>query len=216
MSTDVHAALRSLPFLHLDHIDLAVLARRPRGLRALALRGQFVGHRRLAGDRLVLARGPGALGLDQAGQLVLTVEAHQRVLLRDRGAGVAGDLARLDAAAADLLPPRDVGAPERVRSKAGEVEARIVLVRSLRLDRPRGLLQRLPDAGIPPGQREILVLREDPIVWTLALQARDPLGVARRQPAQRQRPLALGRLGHVDVATAVALLDFDDALACSK
>jgi len=75
-----------------------------------------------------LGRGLGSLGLDQSRELVLALQADQRVLLRDGGAGVTGDLARLDTAAADLLPPRDVGAPERVRSEAGEVEARIVLI----------------------------------------------------------------------------------------
>ena len=98
------------------------------------------------------------------------LQSDQRVLLRDGGAGVAGDLARLDAAAADLLPPRDVGAPQGVRSKAGEVEATVLLGRAVRADRPRRLLERLPDAGVPSRLREVLVLREDPIVRSLAFR----------------------------------------------
>ena len=45
------------------------------------------------------------------------------VLFRDLRVGVAGDLAGLDAAAADFLPPGDVGAPQGVGPEAGEVAA---------------------------------------------------------------------------------------------
>jgi hypothetical protein len=156
---------------------------------------------------LALLRRLRSLVLDAPRLFVLAVQLDERVLLRDRGAREPCDLARLDAAAADLLPPRDVGAPERVLAEAREVEAKVVRASGLLLDGARRLLQCLADAGVPPGQAEILVLREDPIVRSLALQARDLFRVPRRQAAQRQRPLALGRLGHVDVAPAVALLD---------
>ncbi len=52
---------------------------------------------------------------------------------------MAGDLGCLDGAAADLLPPRDVGAAEGVRSQAGEV-ATLVL---------GGLVECVADAGVP-------------------------------------------------------------------
>ena len=108
-----------------------------------------------------------ALVLDAARQFVLPLQPRQCVLLRDRGAGVPRDLARLDAAAADLLPPRDVGAPERVRSKAGEVESQIVRASTLRLDGARRVLQCLADAGVSPGEAEIVLPREDPSLGPL-------------------------------------------------
>jgi hypothetical protein len=61
------------------------------------------------------------------------------------------------------------------RKRAWEVEALIVLLRSL------GLIDRAACAS-----------------------GRDPLGVTRRQPAPAS-PLALGRLGYVDIAPALAL-----------
>ena len=96
--------------------------------------------------------------------------------------------------------------------KPGKSRPRSSLGAPSALDRPRRLLERLPDAGVPSGRAEILVLREDPIVRSLASEARDPLLVPLGQAAQRQRALALGGLGHVDIAPAVALLDPDDAL----
>ena len=42
-------------------------------------------------------------------QFVLALDADERVLIRNRAAGVAGDLAGLDGGGADLLPPPDVG-----------------------------------------------------------------------------------------------------------
>ena len=51
------------------------------------------------------------------------IQLHDRVLLGDLRVGVAGDLAGLDAAAADFLLPGDIGAAEGVRPKAGEVAA---------------------------------------------------------------------------------------------
>jgi hypothetical protein len=61
--------------------------------------------------------------LDGARQLVLPLQLDDRVLLRDLRVGVAGNLAGFDAAAADFLPSRDIGAAQGVRPKAGEVAA---------------------------------------------------------------------------------------------
>jgi len=48
--------------------------------------------------------------LNSARQFVLPFQLHDCVLFRDLRVGVAGDLAGFDAAAANFLPPRDVGA----------------------------------------------------------------------------------------------------------
>jgi len=78
------------------------------------------------------------------------------------GARVAGNLARLDAAAADLLPPRDVSAPQAVRPEGCGIMARCEILplplrrRLLGVDRdhlrPLLLLS-------PPRPRHLLALR---------------------------------------------------------
>jgi hypothetical protein len=53
--------------------------------------------------------------LNPAREFVLPFQLRNGVLLCDLHVRMAGDLAGLDAAAADLLPPRDIGAPQGVR-----------------------------------------------------------------------------------------------------
>ena len=62
---------------------------------------------------------------------------------------MAGNLRGLNTRSADLLPPRDIGAPEGVRTETGEIA-------SLGSRRP---LQSLAYAGIP--QREAAAVRPD-------------------------------------------------------
>jgi hypothetical protein len=88
-----------------------------------------------------------------------------------------------------LLPPTscrhvNLGAAQGVRSKAGEVEARVLLGRAVRTDRPCRLLESLPDAGVPSRRAEVFVLREDPIVRSLASESVDPILVPQGQAAQ--------------------------------
>ena len=59
-----------------------------------------------------LPRGPCELLLDSPRQLVLPLRRDERVLTRHLEAAVAGDFGGFDGAAADLLPPGDVGAAE--------------------------------------------------------------------------------------------------------
>src|SRR5579862_2864790 len=59
----------------------------------------------------------GALLLDPTSQVLLALQRHQRVLLRDLCLRVPGDLRRLDAAGADLLPPGNIGAAKTMRPK---------------------------------------------------------------------------------------------------
>ena len=63
-----------------------------------------------------------APALNPARQFVLPLQLDDCVLLGDLGVGVAGDLAGLDAAAADFLPPRDVGAAQRVGPEAPRLQ----------------------------------------------------------------------------------------------
>jgi hypothetical protein len=75
-----------------------------------------------------------------------------------------------------------------VRSKSGEIAA----------FGGRGLLERLPNARVPHRLALVLVLREDP--GLLVLQLGDPLPVSVNQVAQRQRALALLRLGRIAIS----------------
>lgn len=59
--------------------------------------------------------------LDGAGQILLPLDLDLRILLGHPNGAVAGDLGSLDSAAADLLPPRDIGPPEGVRAQPREV-----------------------------------------------------------------------------------------------
>ena len=63
------------------------------------------------------------LALNATRQFFLAPQLHDRVLFCDFGIGMAGDLGSLDAAAANLLAPGDVGPPQRMRTKAKEVAA---------------------------------------------------------------------------------------------
>ncbi len=62
------------------------------------------------------------LGLDSTRKLFLPPELNNGVLLGHLGAGVTGNTRGLDARPANFLPPSDVRAAERVRSKAGEAQ----------------------------------------------------------------------------------------------
>ena len=154
----------------------------------------------LRGVRLLRRLGP--LVLNPARQLLLALQLDDRVFLGDLRARMACDLAGLDAGAADLLPPRDVGAAERVRAETEEVAD-----------------PRLPAAfwsalRTPESQRRLLrviVLWEDPGVRARCFRAGNPHLISRRQRAERQDAPALGRLRLVDVAAPVALFDPDGA-----
>ena len=63
-----------------------------------------------------------APALNPARELVLALQLDDGVLLGDLGVGVTGDLAGLDAAAADFLPPGDIGAAEGVWPKAPRLQ----------------------------------------------------------------------------------------------
>src|ERR1700733_15105609 len=77
--------------------------------------------------------------LDQAGEFFLPVELDLGVAFRHPDGTVAGDFRCLNARPADLLPPRNIGAPERMRPEALEVAA-------LRL---RGEFERFAHPGVP-------------------------------------------------------------------
>ncbi len=88
--------------------------------------GRLRRHRWLA---ICLARVCTSLGqffLDAPRQFVLPLRSYEGVLAGHFEVGVARDLRRLDGAAADFLPPRDVRAAEGVRTQAGEVAAFIL------------------------------------------------------------------------------------------
>jgi hypothetical protein len=65
--------------------------------------------------RAATGRGLSQRLLDGAGQGVLSVERHERIVTSHLDVAVTRDLGCLDGAAADFLPPSDVGAPERVK-----------------------------------------------------------------------------------------------------
>ena len=88
---------------------------------------------------LVFWRGAGKLLLDAAGEFILPLRRDEGVFAGHLQVAVASDLRGFDGAAADLLPPRNIRAPERVRPEAFEVAA-------LRL---RCLMQRVAHAGVP-------------------------------------------------------------------
>lgn len=70
-----------------------------------------------------LLRGAGELLLNAAREFVLPLGRHGGVVARHLKVGVASDFGGLDRAAADLLPPGDIGSSERVRPQTGEVGA---------------------------------------------------------------------------------------------
>ena len=162
-----------------------LLPRGPRYLGPLALgrerrRRGLGGHFGLFG-RLLAHR------LDAPCERVVRLHADDRVLQRGVHLGVASDLAGLDSAAAHVLPPRDVGAAQGMRPKTGEVEAEVLRIVGILFDRARSVLERLADARVPPGLRQVHILREDPIIGPASLEAGDPLFVLLRQHAERQR-----------------------------
>jgi len=59
-------------------------------------------------------------------QLLLTLDRYERALVGHIQAAVARDFLGHDRAAAHLLPPGNLGAPEGVRPKAGELTAFIL------------------------------------------------------------------------------------------
>src|SRR6185437_3978174 len=59
--------------------------------------------------------------LDQPREFFLASELNLRVFLGHADRAVAGDLRRLNARPADLLPPRDVGATEGVRTQSRKI-----------------------------------------------------------------------------------------------
>src|ERR1039457_6303592 len=87
----------------------------------------------------VLRRGLRQPLLDGARQRLLAVDADEGVLARHVHLAMARDVAGLDCAAANLLAPRDVRAPEGVWPKAGEVATGVL----------RRLVDRLADARVP-------------------------------------------------------------------
>jgi hypothetical protein len=81
-----------------------------------------------------------------------------------------------DARRAFLLPPRDIGAPERVRTETGQIAA---------LDRCRPP-RSLPDAGIPQRQGAAFRQGEDPLLRVRAFR-RGLEAVAFNEISQRKR-----------------------------
>jgi hypothetical protein len=61
--------------------------------------------------------------LNPASEFVLSGELDLRIFFGHPQRAVAGDVRRLDARSADLLPPRDIGAPEGVRADSKEITA---------------------------------------------------------------------------------------------
>jgi hypothetical protein len=105
-----------------------------------------------------------------------------------------------DARRAFLLPPRDIGAPERVRTETGQIAA---------LDRCRPP-RSLPDAGIPQRQGAAVRQGEDPLLRVRAFR-RGLEAVAFNEISQRKRALPGLRFRIVDVIAPVALHDAADA-----
>ena len=89
--------------------------------------------------------------LDAARQFVLPFGRDEGVFAGHLQIAVAGDLRRLDGAAADLLPPGNVRAPERVRPEPREVAA-------LGL---RSLVERVANARVPERFSRRALLLED-------------------------------------------------------
>ena len=151
--------------------------------------------------RLLLLAGCRDAALNRAGQFVLPLQLNDRVVARHAYGRMARDLARFDGAPADLLPPCDVGPPERVQPEALEVAPGV-----LRCD-----LERLPYARVPHRLAAVILLREDPVVGLRDSLLGDPRPVPVGQRAQCQHSLAVLRLRLVHIASAMALLDFDRA-----
>ena len=63
----------------------------------------------------------GKLVLNTPRQFVLALGRHQGIFSGHFQIAVPGNLGGFDGAAADLLPPSDVGSPEGVRPQAGEI-----------------------------------------------------------------------------------------------
>ena len=68
-----------------------------------------------------LVGGRAQLFLDAASELILPFGGYERIFAGHLQIAVASDLRSFDSAAADLLTPRDIRTPERVRPEAFEV-----------------------------------------------------------------------------------------------
>src|SRR5439155_15300287 len=99
------------------------------------------------------------LALDPARQFLLAPQLNHGVLLGDFRIRVASDLGSLDAAAAYLLPPCDVGPAKRMWPEAGEIAT----------FGGCGELERLADARVPHGLPLVVVLWKNPRIGILML-----------------------------------------------
>ena len=139
----------------------------------------------------------GKLLLNAAGELILAFGGDEGVFTSHLQIAMVSDLRGFDGATADLLPPRDIRTPERVRPEAFEV-APLCL---------RGLMQCVADAGVPqrlPGAR---FCRN-----TNSSAAPGPLTKAEKrigQIADIEYPAAILALGTTDLLMPDTLLDFD-------
>jgi len=125
-----------------------------------------------------------------------------RVVVGHVDTAVAGDLAGFDRAGPYLLPPGDVRSSERVQAEAREVV----------FDCSCRNFECLPNARVPHRPLRIFLLRENPLLLLRYSLLPSPLLVAGNQGSEREHSPAVLGLRHVDVATAVALLDVERAL----
>ncbi len=110
---------------------------------------------------------------------------------------MAGNLGRLDGAAADLLAPGDIGAPEGVRPEARKVAT----LGSC------GLVERVANARVPQRLSGCSLLLEDERIWRGVVLGSFPT-ITRKQVADAQAPFAIFALWATDVLVPDSLLDF--------
>ena len=104
-------------------------------------------------------------------QFLLPAQLDVGVVVGHIDAAVTRNLAGLDGAGTNLLPPGDVRTPQGVQTKARKVTGRF----------GRGNLQRLAYTGIPHRPLRIVFLREDPLIGIGDVFVRNPSRVARNQ-----------------------------------
>jgi hypothetical protein len=132
------------------------------------------------------------------GQFVLPLRRHERVLAGHLQVGVASDLRCLDRAAADFLPPGDVGAAEGVRAQARKVAT----------FGGRRLMQGVADAGVPQRLVMIPLLVKHPGIGFRAVRG-GSFAESGGKVADAQDPAAVLALRATDVLVPDALLNLD-------
>ena len=134
-------------------------------------------------------------------QLFLSPQLNMSVVVRHIYAAVACDLAGFNSARSYFLTPGNVGTPQGVQTKPGEVAA----------DCSRSNFERLSDTGIPHRPLRIVLLRENPLLRIPDVPFAHPIFVSGCQRSECEYSPAVLGFRNVDITPAMALLNMDYA-----